>query len=316
MDTIKPEKDEVDRFRSQRGDAKTPKEKVPAAKISTVDGGVTAPAASSVSLTRGAQVALVLVFIMVLVVAGFGFWQVRSQQDTIQAMEQQLSQARQYISQSKLITARLEGQINQTDATMAQSGNEMARELKFLDAEVRKLWDVANKRNKQWIQDNQKSIESLQSNLKANIDRTQGLAGEVTGLLAMDESLSQFVSNQENALADFKVANTGQIASLETAAEELKAALGLAQNQSAEHFKALEASLAAQTQLSARLERELAKAQQLGQEGRIKELENTLGSLDKTRNQLVQRFVDLDRRFNELALEVQALQSQKAAGTQ
>jgi len=314
MDTIKPEKDEVDRFRSQKGNAKTLKNKESTSKKNVVAGS--ASAAKSVSLTRGAQVALVLGFIMVLVVAGFGFWQVRSQQETIQSMEQQLSQARQYISQSKLITARLEGQINQTDATMAQSGNEMARELKFLDAEVRKLWDVANKRNKQWIQDSQKSIESLRTNLQANIDRTQGLTGEVAGLLAMNNSMNQSLSKQEKTLVEFKAVNADRIAALEASANELKASLEVMRNQSIEHFKALESSISAQAQLSARLERELAKAQQLGQEERIKELENTLGSLDKTRNQMVQRFVELDRRFNELAHEVQALQPQKAAGTQ
>ncbi len=310
MDTIKPEKDEVDRFRSQRGDASAQKDHDATTKRTNVTRTDKVTPSSSVSLTRGAQLALVFVFVMVLLVAGFGFWQVSSQQDTIQTMEQQLDQARLYISQSKLITARLEGQINQTDATMAQSGNELARELKFLDSEVRKLWDVTNKRNKQWIQDNQQAIETLQTSLKANADRTQGLAGEVAGLVARDESLNQIVSNQEKAFVEFKAANAEQLLGLSSSATELQTKLGLMQNQTEERLKALGNSIAAQTQLSAKLERELAKVQQLGQEQRIKELESTLGSLDKTRNQLVQRFVELDGRYNELALEVKALQSQ------
>ncbi|OZG74019.1 hypothetical protein BTA51_09595 [Hahella sp. CCB-MM4] len=316
MDTIKPEKDEVDRFRSQRRPPKTASatektvtEDKPAAPVQKHD-------PNTVSLTKSAQFALVFVFLMVVILAGFGYWQVNSQQNTIQTLEQQLDQARQFISQSKLITARLEGQINQTDATMAQSGNEMARELKFLDSEMRKLWDVANKRNKTWIEDNQQAITALQADLKANNDRTQGLAGEVTGLVAMDDSHNQSIAKQEEAIAKLSESSTASINQLKKATEEIQAGQSLLEGQMGQRIQKLEDSVSSQTQSLARVERNVTKLGQNNYDARLKELEENLSGLDKTRNQLVQRFVELDSRISEIALEIRALQSKKAGGAQ
>ncbi|WP_020406632.1 hypothetical protein [Hahella ganghwensis] len=315
MDTIKPEKDEVDRFHSQRRSTKTPPNdekgsETPTAVPAKASGG------NTVSLTKSAQFALVFVFLMVVILAGIGFWQVNSQQNTIQTLEQQLEQARQYISQSKLITARLEGQINQTDATMAQSGNEMARELKFLDSEMRKLWDVSNKRNKQWIEENQQALKTLQSNLKANVDRTQGLAGEVTGLIALNESHGQSISKQDEAIAKLADSSKASLNQLTETTKEIQAQQVLLEGQLGQRINKLEENLSSQTQTLARIERDVTKLSQNDYENRLKLLEENMSGLDKTRNQLVQRFVELDRRINEMTLEIRSLKSPQSAGTQ
>ena len=94
----------------------------------------------------------------------------------------------------------LEDRLRMTDQVMSETEAETEEEINFWESEVRKLWAVANERNKKWIQDNQKLLQ------------TQKTA--IAGLQSADRTLKSAVDrhdrafNQQQALID-------QLASME-----------------------------------------------------------------------------------------------------
>ncbi len=333
MDSIKPEKDDIDLHRSAKSKPRS------ASKAAAKPAPAMPKKETAIRLSRSAQWALVLAFLLVVSLVGMGYWQVNAQQNTIKTLEGQLTEANSYISQSKLIIARLQGQINQTDATMAQSGNEMARELKFLDEEMRKLWDVSNKRNKQWIQENQKSLKKVAVDIdamKATADEIlQKLVGLQKGfesveaasklhtdkLAAQSASISdqgRLLSTQQTSLTALQQSVNVQqdkvAADLKNLSEEagkLSVAQKTLAKQLGDAVKNLQTKLDVQ---SASIEKSVAQASSTPKidsavSERLNNVEASMNGLDKVRVQLVQRIVQMEDRINELQLKVSAMQS-------
>jgi len=326
MEPIKPEKDDVDLYRTQK------KRSVNGQNTGNLPVAPTVPIQNTVSLSRSGQWALILLFILVVSLVGWGYWQVEQQRATISTLENQLDQANVYISQSKLIVARLEGQINQTDATMAQSGNELARELKFLDSEVRKLWDVANKRNKEWIQSNQQSLKTVSAEIDAANAATDemlvsmagmnrslaqlskfsnDLEGKIAGLSTdMEQELGLIRSQNTDALEEQRQQLNQDIVALQNASAELTATQDVISEQLVSSLADMEKKFASHQKsvktLAAASSRRSVDA---GMVQRLVALEASVNGLDKVRRQLVQRIVQLDTRINEMQLELNALQS-------
>ena len=72
----------------------------------------------------------------------------------------------------------IEEEINIVDETNNDSLTDLSSSIQFLDKEVRKLWDLSNKRNKvniqklsSEIQSTQNLMQALESNLKANKEK-------------------------------------------------------------------------------------------------------------------------------------------------
>lgn len=57
----------------------------------------------------------------------------------------------------------LESLVSATDETLSQSADSIQGQLKTQMHEIRKLWDVSNKRNRDWIEDNQQQVKSLKA---------------------------------------------------------------------------------------------------------------------------------------------------------
>ena len=94
-------------------------------------------------------------FVLLAGVAAAGYWQVSELHKTLADTRQVLEETRQQLSQ-------VTGQVSQTGETMAQSDSSFRSELKVVNSEIRKLWDVSNKRNRQWITENRQNVEKLQ----------------------------------------------------------------------------------------------------------------------------------------------------------
>ena len=106
--------------------------------------------------------------VLALTIAGFAAagWFILHQQDQLKDNEQALAEAGERLR-------LLEERLRMTDETMTEAGKDTNEQLTFWESEVRKLWDVTNKRNRKWIQDNQaalkrqtSSIAGVQSTLK------------------------------------------------------------------------------------------------------------------------------------------------------
>lgn len=76
----------------------------------------------------------------------------------------------------------LESLLSATDETLSQSANSIQGRLKTHMSEIRKLWDVSNKRNRDWIKDNEKSIASVEQTASELQKSMESLRGDVSAL--------------------------------------------------------------------------------------------------------------------------------------
>ena len=89
----------------------------------------------------------------------------------------------------------IEEQINIVDETNNDTITDIASSIQFLDKEVRKLWDLSNKRNKvniQKLSDQAIKIEEILQKLQTDVDSNQ------TNLLKMRNSIETNMQNIEN----------------------------------------------------------------------------------------------------------------------
>ena len=89
----------------------------------------------------------------------------------------------------------IEEQINIVDETNNDTITDISSSIQFLDKEVRKLWDLSNKRNKvniQKLSDQAIKIEEILQKLQTDVDSNQ------TNLLKMRKSIETNMKNIEN----------------------------------------------------------------------------------------------------------------------
>ncbi len=89
----------------------------------------------------------------------------------------------------------IEEQINIVDETNNDTITDISSSIQFLDKEVRKLWDLSNKRNKvniQKLSDQAIKIEEILQKLQTDVDSNQ------TNLLKMRNSIEINMKNIEN----------------------------------------------------------------------------------------------------------------------
>ena len=100
--------------------------------------------------------------LLALMIGGFGIggWFVFNQQQELLASERERAETEERVQ-------HLEARLRATDETMSEAGEDTNEQLTFWESEIRKVWDVANKRNKKWIQDNQAAITRHQSSLNS-----------------------------------------------------------------------------------------------------------------------------------------------------
>ena len=293
MDSLTPDKDDLERFRQDRTKAAPAK---PATGSRGAAQDTPPPAAAArkvVAKSSGSSAWLTaLVLVLVVAVAAVSFWQIFRQQATINQLQAELGEASQYINQSKLVTARLEGSLSETEANVAQSGSQLASRLNAMDSEIRKLWDVSNKRNIELIKESQSKITALEAantKLQARLQTSEQVVGEQK---SRADSLQQTLESLKGAIAKVE-----------------REAAALAKADVVERVESLAKNN--QAQLTAVTKRvEAVASQGAGQQvdGRVKNLETAIESIDANRQQLNRRVLDLERRLNEAQLRLNALQ--------
>ncbi|MEE4250705.1 MAG: hypothetical protein V2I38_08965 [Alcanivoracaceae bacterium] len=96
-----------------------------------------------------ATTAFLLVLVLVL-----GAWFFRQLSSLQAVVDNRLEQSTEQLGS-------LASQLSATDESVTQSSGQVKETLATHDSEIRKLWDVSNKRNKDWIQKNQADIAQL-----------------------------------------------------------------------------------------------------------------------------------------------------------
>lgn len=210
-----------------------------------------------------------LIVVLIVVVAGGGWflW------DKMQRLEENLNRSLAALTQSEQALIGLQQSLENRDKTLSKSGDQMAAEIKELNNEVRKLWDLANKRNRVAIEAQAKTLASLEASFT---------------------SLSATLEKQVAALnAGIKDAKEQSVA-YKTGVAELQSALARQQavldKQKAEIDK--------QKADLAKLRTQLAGPSDL--EDRITNMEVAIQSIDAYRRQVNVRLDQFDQQLGQL----------------
>ena len=139
--------------------------------------------------------------VMVVLVGGLvaAGWFIANQQQALIAEQARLTDANTRLQ-------RLEQRLSATDTALSQGGEDTQEQLSLWESEIRKLWAVANERNKGWIKDNQKAVK--------------GLDKSVTGLQSTARDLKAATARHEEAFSQ-QTALIDQLTSIEIQLQQL-----------------------------------------------------------------------------------------------
>ncbi len=260
-----------------------------------------------------------------LLVAGAGALGWYQQNDRIEQMESLLEEADYWARQSKLTLARVEGELTDTGEDLQEAGQSIEQRLDAqnkrldnADSEIRKLWGVANDRNKARLNDHEERLNTLVQRIEDADSRRQALAASLdelqqtfeSGLSDLESSLEQKLAAQEERLAGQQSTLAKHQSTLETqqsTLEKMQASLASVDDRVENRLK--------------RFEREQNLTMD-GLEGRISALEKTtealsggelrairtelatlkqtVSSIDASRAQLTSRLVRLSEEVGQL----------------
>ncbi|MCG8516382.1 MAG: hypothetical protein MI794_00130 [Pseudomonadales bacterium] len=237
-------------------------------------------------------------------------WQ---QQQRIAALEGQLEEADYWARQSKLALARFEGELSETGESLAETGASMEEQLAShgerldtTDSEIRKLWVVANERNKATLAEHSTAIDSLKGTLASQHD-------QLTDLEQQANTASQRFTNQlkelKTQLASQQSALEQQLAAVAQQVSELEGETAQAIEQRLQRFRQerqlADAEVQSRLQALERQGQQQAGADDLSRaQARIAELEQTVKAIDASRAQLTSRLVRLSDEVSSLRAQV------------
>ncbi len=317
MEPIRPDDDEL---RAERPIGSAEPKKAAEKKSRPSSGGKGEPSAPAKPPKGGkggsgrGSSAMLWVLLIVLAVAGGAGWY--SQEQRVQALEGQLEEADYWARQSKLALARFEGELSETGENLQERGATLeeqiaahTKRLDTADSEIRKLWAIANERNKKRLDEQQERIAALES----------GLAEGKQAIGALEASLEKARSSLSADIAALKQQTETSIAALQEANRQATDQLTKLSQQLADVDQVIESRIrrfeqeqklgisGMEGRISA-LERE---TDELAGDGRVQALRNevaslkrTVESIDASRSQLTSRLVRLSEEVNQLRSQV------------
>jgi septal ring factor EnvC (AmiA/AmiB activator) len=323
MEPIRPDNDELraERPDSPTGSAKAAGSAKPAPISQSKPGK--APDTPKTAAGSGAQgnggsgAGVLWLLVIVLACVAGGGWYIQGQR--IQALESQVEEADSWVRQSKLALARFEGTLSETGENLQQAGLSLDEQLASqktrldnADSEIRKLWVIANERNKQQLEQQAAAISELETALGKN---RNDLVSVQTSVASAETALSDAVKRQQGERAEL----AARVNAVQTSASSLKTELAAA-NQKTD---ALAKSIDERTATSIRRFEQEQKLTTSSIESRIAalekgftsttsgngpdavqreidELKKTVEVIDSSRSQMTSRLVRLSQEVNDV----------------
>ena len=106
----------------------------------------------------------------------------------IYAQQQQIHAQAALVDQTSNKLALLEKRLSATDFAMSQGGEDTKEQITLWESEIRKLWAIANERNKGWIKDNQADLKEYGDTIDSLVAKNRDLAAATS---RHEESLGQ-----------------------------------------------------------------------------------------------------------------------------
>ncbi len=212
-----------------------------------------------------------LLFVLLLAVTGAAGWQIWLMQQSLVAAENRIAGLQSGVAQ-------VTGKISETGDSIAENETNLQSRMKHIDSEIRKLWDVANKRNRKWIEESR----SQTSELDKQLDQLQKT------VTALDSGLKEEQNRVEKLAADqgsFKQQQTKQGQQL---AALQKIPVARIEEQIAEQEARLRLITGEQKQLKATLEKRIASQQ------------DALNAMDTYRQQINSKLLQLQEALRDM----------------
>lgn len=243
------------------------------------------------------------VFVILLVVAGVAIGALALQQ---YSMSQLLNSYEERLELADDRIVSLERALTETDESVSMNGTAINAQFKAIKSEtdmqmseIRKLWDVANKRNKTWIEENQAALEAQQETLT-------GLTTQIAALEAGQDSdeqrLAQLSGQLEAEQSRFEQMSAS-FAEFETELSDMSAAVEEAlQNNYEERILSLTL-----TQENLLAEQGTLESNIRGNRSDLDELQSTLNAIDTGRQETNARLSALRAQLDSLDARVTSL---------
>lgn len=135
--------------------------------------------------------------------AGFLFMQLQTATAQFEAMQKSLA------SQSKIVDG-LNQKLSASDENSNLSSDALKVLLREHDKEIRKLWDLVNKKNKPAIDKQGRSIASLQKTVKGlSSSTTKSIKGNTSGLASVRQNLASEIKSLQRKIVEVEASVNG-----------------------------------------------------------------------------------------------------------
>lgn len=260
---------------------------------------------------RGMMLAIGL--LIVAGAAGAGWYQ---QEQRIQMLEGQLEEADYWARQSKLALARFEGDLSETGENLQEKGQSIedrldtqGERLDTADSEIRKLWGVANDRNRKRLDDHESQLESLRAEVNDGNSARDTLAASVeeleTSLVSRLDEVESDLEKQLIAVRETGQENASRLTELD---ESLAGVDKLVERQLVRFEREQKLTIDGLESRIAALEKATDNLSSSGQLNAVRnelaELKRTVASIDSSRSQLTSRLVRLSEEVNDLRSQI------------
>ncbi|GGX61445.1 hypothetical protein [Saccharospirillum salsuginis] len=250
---------------------------------------------------RGGAGPLVWVALLVLFAALVGVGLMAySQNQMLASYEERLQLADDRISS-------LERSMNETGESVAMNETAINAQFRAIKSEtdmqmseIRKLWDVSNKRNREWIEENQQAIGKLQTDLQAQTDQLAALSSSLDQQSQTLDTLAGRLDSQQESASQRAETLTSVQQQLTTLNEDL-ASIDLA---------SLEERL-----ISLTLGQETLQQEQGDMRSNVQSMNTTVQELNETIQAIDASRLDTNRRLVTLNDQLQALEAKVSALT-
>lgn len=275
----------------------------PAGKTSKVSGGG----------GSGRNTMLVIGLLLVAGAAGAGWYQ---QEQRIQMLEGQLEEADYWARQSKLALARFEGELTETGENLQERGQSIEEtlasqneRLDTADSEIRKLWGVANDRNRKQLDDHEARLESLRADVDSSNSEREALLASVEELeTTVSTGLEEVRSDLERQLTAVRETGRENAARLTELDKSLSGVDKMVERQLVRFEREQKLTIDGLESRIAALERATNNLSNGGQLAAVREdlagLRETVSAIDSSRAQLTSRLVRLAEEVNDLRTRV------------
>jgi chromosome segregation ATPase len=156
----------------------------------------------------------VLVLLLAAALAGLGLM-TYSQQQSLAMFDERLQLADDRIVTMQRFMTETDESVVMNETAINNQFRAIKAETDMQMSEIRKLWDVANKRNREWIESNQQSIAQLQSNLQAQTQASEQALARLTSKTAEQAQSSEALRQQIAAVQAELSETAGQFATLQ-----------------------------------------------------------------------------------------------------